>query len=927
MNPQIRCHIRYHTEGRSEVSFFDRFRRRKPRLTPEQIDQAVQAFINAGDWAESKRIVEAQRDLLLTDVADWCFAALLKQYELKGDAETIRVLEEHRALLARCRREGIDAAFADRLRQARPRPAQPRPAQPRPAQSPRAPSSAGVKVHPPGTRIGQYEIAGRPMMGGMGIVYVCFDHQENRPVALKTFKPEYLPNRAARDRFLREGTAWVDLGRHSHIVRCYNVLYVDPAVYLVLELVAKEQGYPNASLRPWLIPGRPLPVEQALLFALQIARGMKHAVATIPGFVHRDLKPENVLVGADKLSNANLPGAGVNRLRVTDFGLASALQAIQTSKVSETLKVSVGRTQLTHGVVGTPLYMAPEQWRGERVTAATDIYALGCILYEMLAGQHTVAGHSLAALRRVHCAGDLRPLPSNLSEPVRALLVRCLALEPGERYGGWAEVEAAMGTAFQAVTGRAAPPAKPVTALSRAERVQAGWSYNAMGISYLDIGKVEVAMGYFEQAREVGESEGERQLAGAVLGNLGSACLNLGDARRAIGYFEQALEIAREIGDRHGEGAALGNLGNAYKNLGDARRAIGYFEQHLAIAREIGDRRGEGAALGNLGNAYARLGDARRAIGYYEQALEIARETGDRHRKGTALNNLGEVYRNLGDARRAIGYYEQHLTIAREIGGRRGEGNALGNLGAAYDDLGDIRRAIGYYEQALTILREIGDRHGEGTFLGNLGVAYEKLGDARRAIGYYEQHLTIAREIGDRHGEGNALGNLGIAYKGLGKARRAIGFHEQDLAIAREIGDRAGEGGALGNLGNAYADLGEARRAIGFYEQCLTIAREIGNRAGEGATLGNLGVAYADLGDARRAIGFYEQHLAIAREIGDRQGEALGCWNLGLLYEQQGNLARAVELMQVHVDFEREIGHPDAEKDAARVAQIRGQRR
>ena len=92
-----------------------------------------------------------------------------------------------------------------------------------------------MKIYSPGTRIGQYEIAGRPLMGGMGIVYVCLDHQENRPVALKTFKPAYLPDRAARDRFLREGTHWVDLGAHPYIVRCYRVFRIDPEVYLVLE--------------------------------------------------------------------------------------------------------------------------------------------------------------------------------------------------------------------------------------------------------------------------------------------------------------------------------------------------------------------------------------------------------------------------------------------------------------------------------------------------------------------------------------------------------------------------------------------------------------------------------------------------------------------------------------------------------------------
>lgn len=93
-----------------------------------------------------------------------------------------------------------------------------------------------MAIYPSGTLIAnRYEVVQGPiekrsLAGGMGIVYLCFDHEEQRPVALKTFKPEYLPDRAARDRFLREGTTWVNLGNHPHVVRCYQVLRIDPEV-------------------------------------------------------------------------------------------------------------------------------------------------------------------------------------------------------------------------------------------------------------------------------------------------------------------------------------------------------------------------------------------------------------------------------------------------------------------------------------------------------------------------------------------------------------------------------------------------------------------------------------------------------------------------------------------------------------------------
>ena len=749
-----------------------------------------------------------------------------------------------------------------------------------------------MNLYPPGARIaGRYEVAGRPLLGGMGIVYLCKDVEEDCPVAVKTFRPEYLPDRATRDRFLREGTHWVDLGAHPHIVRCYRVLRIDPEVYLVLELVAKEQGRRDASLRSWLIPGQPLGVETALLFALQIARGMAHAAATIPGFVHRDLKPENVLVGADRL-----PGASVNRLRVTDFGLAAVLEGREQGSMTRNQNTSASdqgsqvtdplrRTQLTRGVVGTPAYMAPEQWQGEPVGVYTDVYALGCILVEMLTGQQAVEGDSLRALERAHCAGAHPALPVGVPEGVRALVGRWLAVDGGAREANWEEVEGVLAAACAGVSGRPAPAAEGAGALSREERVAAGWSYSAMGMSYLDIGKAEVATGYFERALGVGQAEGERQLEGAALGNLGLANARLGNVRLAVGLYEQALEIWRKLGVRRDESMDLGNLGSAYLLLGDARRAIGHYEQQLVITREIGNRDGEGMVLGNLGNVYLQLGDARRAIAYYERALVIWHALGVRRDESMDLGNLGSVYLRLGDARRAIAYYEQALAIHREIGDRRGEGNMLGSLGIAYADLGDVRRAIGYHEQALAIHREIGDRRGEGNALGNLGSAYKNLGDARRAVGYYEQQLVITREIGDRHGEGNALGGLGNAYLQLGDARQAIVYYEEQLIIIREIGDRHGEGNALGNLGNAYARLGVAQRAIGYYEQALVIRRE----------------------------------------IGDSNGMATDSFNMALLHAQQGETARALPLAQEAARIWTQIGHAQyAQRAQALVVQLQG---
>ncbi len=319
-----------------------------------------------------------------------------------------------------------------------------------------------MSIYPSGTIIvNRYEVVQGPrekpsLAGGMGLVYLCVDHAENgRPVALKTFRPELLPDRAARDRFLREGTTWVELGKHPHIVHCHRVFKADvgPEVFFVLELVAAAEGKRDASLRSWLTSGKPLPVEQALLFALHIARGMRHATAKIPELVHRDLKPENLLIGREGL------------LRVTDFGLAT-----------------VTRSSTEGG--GTFLYMAPEQWDQTNVDLRADIYAFGCILFEMLAGHPAVQPGSIQALKKAHQTGQVRALPADLSIEVTALIRQCTAVRPEARYSTWSEVEsvvkntypAKLGISDKVVTGQNVPIEMTSQAELWSEQVAMGWS-------------------------------------------------------------------------------------------------------------------------------------------------------------------------------------------------------------------------------------------------------------------------------------------------------------------------------------------------------------------------------------------------------------------------------------------------------------------
>ena len=555
-----------------------------------------------------------------------------------------------------------------------------------------------MQILSPGTRIGQYEIASIPMVGGMGVVYFALDHgNDGRPVALKTFRPELLPDRAARDRFLREGTAWIELGSHPHIVRCYKVEYIDPTAFLVLELIAKEQNMPDASLRSWLIPGQPLPLEQALLFALQIARGMQYATEKIPGFVHRDLKPENILVGADRLPDTN-----INRLRVTDFGLVKTIvSGDMSAKAGNDEELKPNQVQFTRGV-GTPLYMSPEQWQGNPTGVFTDVYAFGCILYEMLSGQFSVSGRTITELQISHCEGISLYIPTGWSTDVIALIDKCRRLNPAERFESWDDVVAMIEHAYEVHNGESSLQILSTAESSRGERLNIGWSYYAIGAAYMDLGNTSQSEDYFQRCYSIGEDDASAELTSVAIGGLSIIRRNRGEYEEAIGYANQQLSILREHGDQIRQKDVFNTLGNIYTEIGNTRQAISYYEKAVAISQSIGDKNGIGIAFGNLSIAYSQIGDWEHAIGFSNQHLQLSQELGNKRMEGNALSTLGNIYEDLGDSVRAMRYHEQSLLVFQTIGDREGEGLSLGNIGISFYQLGDFKRAIDFYQKSLS---------------------------------------------------------------------------------------------------------------------------------------------------------------------------------------------------------------------------------
>src|ERR1700739_2261687 len=266
-----------------------------------------------------------------------------------------------------------------------------------------------------GTHLGSYEVVTQIGAGGMGEVYEARDTKLGRNVAIK-FLPETFAHDPERlSRFQREAKMLAALN-HPNIATIHGLEQSNGTSYLVMELVAGE------TLADRVKSGGAVPIEEALGIAKQIAEALE--AAHEKGIIHRDLKPANVKVTPE------------GKVKVLDFGLAKAFAGDPANDdPSNSPTLSMAATM--QGVIlGTAAYMSPEQARGKSVDKRTDIWAFGCVLYELLTGKQTFHGEDvtdiLAAV--VRAEPDWNQLPESTPPSIRTLLRRCLQKDKTLRF-------------------------------------------------------------------------------------------------------------------------------------------------------------------------------------------------------------------------------------------------------------------------------------------------------------------------------------------------------------------------------------------------------------------------------------------------------------------------------------------------------------
>jgi serine/threonine protein kinase/formylglycine-generating enzyme required for sulfatase activity len=275
-----------------------------------------------------------------------------------------------------------------------------------------------------GTTISHYEILELLGEGGMGVVYRARDTRLDRTVAIKIMRPEAAVHRERRERFIREAKAASALN-HPNIVTIYDIDR-DASAGAECDFIVMEHA--DEAALDELLAKRPLPIGEALGYAVQIARAL--AAAHGAGIVHRDVKPANVLL--TKKGEAKLG----------DFGLAKLAEP-QSGDDDASPTVSAGLRTEDGVVLGTPSYMSPEQAEGRPVDCRTDVFSFGSMLYEMLAGRRPFSGDSHLSIRKAVLTtnpSSIRTARPEIVPELERVVFRCLEKEREARYPSGAEL-------------------------------------------------------------------------------------------------------------------------------------------------------------------------------------------------------------------------------------------------------------------------------------------------------------------------------------------------------------------------------------------------------------------------------------------------------------------------------------------------------
>jgi serine/threonine protein kinase/Tfp pilus assembly protein PilF len=751
-----------------------------------------------------------------------------------------------------------------------------------------------------GQTISHYRIVEKLGEGGMGVVYIAEDTTLGRRVAIKTLTAVRAQEPHFRTRFLREARA-VSALSHPHIATIHDYGETESGQpYIVMELVKGE------TLGELMLTDK-LTIPRAIEIIGQVAEAL--AEAHRHGIVHRDIKPSNVAIDHR------------GEVKVLDFGLAKQIN-LGTVDVTDPERQTLLNAQTQEGmVVGTPMYLSPEQALGVEVDARSDLFSLGALLYECIAGKPPFLGRTAVEICAKVTRDDPPPpsqLNSDVSNELDRITLKALAKEPEARYQTADEMIEDLGTAnarFErqgsehAVTRLISPahgthPTGTLATLSdifRRPRLSIG--YVAAGLLILSV--LLLGVWWLSRARPHQPTpEAQRLYDRAV------------DAMRQGAFFRASKILQQAVQDDDRFALAHARLAEAWTELDFSDKAKDELirandlvpdrsvlpqldrlrmqavtdivkrdfakatQDYQALASSVPATE-KAYALVDLGRAYEKNEQPDKAIESYQEATKL-----DQH-YGAAFLRLGVVLarrQHLAEAYAAFDQAYQLFDIGTEIEGMT---EVLIQRGVLLGQERKVAEAREQLQQALIKSTALENKDKRIKVLLNLSNTEINAGDVTQAEQYSSQAVALAQANGMENLTTAGLIDIGYAYLYRGNYPEAEKYFNQALQLAQLYKGKRNEARAYLSLASlrtqednpdAVPDL--VQRALSYYEQG-------GYRKETSQAYTILGRAYDETGDYDNAQRAFEQQLQAAQQVGDQSQAGYAEEGLGTVAEHR----------------------------------------
>jgi serine/threonine-protein kinase len=696
-----------------------------------------------------------------------------------------------------------------------------------------------------GTRIGPFEIRDLIGSGGMGNVYLA--HRVaggfEQSVALKLIRNGFASDQTIR-RFETERNILARL-QHPHIARLVDGgLTSDQQPWFAMEFVEGEDLLSYSSRLN-------LNTQERLQLFLDITEAVQHAHKFL--VIHHDLKPGNILVSGDDEKPF---------IKLLDFGISRFMDAPEPE--------NTGIKAMTRA------YASPEQLRGESTSTATDIYSLGVVLYQLLAGCHP---------KEEFRTDGCQPVPIN--SELEAICRKSMQEKPSDRFEHISDMSEEIQAWMQE---------KPVLSYSNAQtyRIKKAINRNraasTIGIFSVISIVVVILLYTFELQKETErarvEAETSEQIAGFLQGLFENAdpAATQGDTLTAFAMLERgAIQVEEDLQSSPEILARMYDvLGDAYIHLWDYEKAETLYKKSLELKYTLypGNHIEMGKSHHNIGTMYMQDGRLGEADSLMNLALQIRRQNLDplNPEIGSTLQHLGFVKLRLGDMDHAEKLFREAHSIFQA--GTDDEAaleaaSLINNLGMIYDRRGDYETAAEYYRKALDYIQNSREPNHVRSinYMSNLGLALHLQGNSEEGEEYLKESIEVAKRVrGEDHPHtASALSYYSNFLFDQGKYEES---EELTLEILQIYLDSFGPDHPAipvfyNNLGNTRSNLGDFEKALSYHEQSLERRIEIyGERHPEVAqSIANMATTFSDMEQYPEALDYYNRALDIELEV------------------------------------------------------------